>query len=98
MAHDKFDVTIDMPFGDQARRRVFNYVNERLNKADSHITFALDQVYVVWSCFTLSNWKVLVSTTLPDLMYYEVTYNMERCETYLDAYRKFDNLVIPDGA
>jgi len=39
---------------------------------------------------------VLLSTDLPDGMYYEVTYNGEKKETYVDAYKKFENRVIPD--
>jgi hypothetical protein len=96
---DEMRVSMEgVSFGDKAKVLVFNYAKERLNKADSHVQFTLNHVYVVWSCFILGNWKALVSTTLPDLMYYEVTYNVERCETYLDAYSKFDNIVISDGA
>jgi hypothetical protein len=29
-------------------------------------------------------------------MYYELTYNGEKRETYLDAYTKLDNVCIPD--
>jgi ABC-type phosphate/phosphonate transport system substrate-binding protein len=80
----------------KARSIVYNYVKERLEKTDTHVTFAADEVYVVWFSKTLKNWKALVSTTLPDGMYYEVTYNGDKCETYLDAYKKFDNVCIPD--
>ena len=51
-------------------------------------------VYVVWSCKTLQNNKALLSTTLPDGMYYEVTYNGDKKEFYLDAYKKFENRCI----
>lgn len=53
-------------------------------------------VYVVWFAKTLQNWKALVATTMEDSRYYEVTYNGEKRETYLDAYTKIDNVVIPD--
>lgn len=53
-------------------------------------------VYVVWFTKTLQNWKAMVSTTLPDNMYYEVTHNGEKKETYLDPYQKVENIVIPD--
>lgn len=82
---------------EKARRLVFNYVKERLEKTDTHVTFAEDEVYVVWFTFILGSWKALVSTTLPDGMYYEVTYNKAKGETYVDAYKKFDNVCIPDG-
>ena len=50
-----------------------------------------EEMYIVWFCKTLQNWKALVSTTLPDGMYYEVTYNGDKKEIYLDAYKKFEN-------
>lgn len=81
---------------DQARQIVFDYVKARLEKTDTHVTFALDEVYVVWFVKVLQNWKALVSTTLPDGMYYEVTYNGDSAEAYLDAYKKFDNTVARD--
>jgi hypothetical protein len=80
---------------DKARQLVFDYVKPRLEKTDRHVTFAFDEVYVVWFTFILGNWKALVSTTLPDGMYYEVTYNSVTGEHYLDAYKKFDNVCFP---
>lgn len=50
-----------------------------------------DDVYIVWSCKTLQNNKALASTTLPDGMYYELTYNGDKDELYFDAYKKFEN-------
>lgn len=80
----------------KARKIVFDHVKENLEKTDLHITFGEDEVYVVWFAKVLQNWKALVSTTLPDGMYYEVTYNGDERETYLDAYKKFKNVCIPD--
>jgi hypothetical protein len=54
------------------------------------------ETYIVWFAKVLKNWKALVSTTMEDDMYYEVTYNGEKRETYLDAYTKRINRVIPD--
>jgi hypothetical protein len=51
-------------------------------------------VFHVWFCKTLQNWKALLSSTLPDDMYYEVTYNGDKDEIYLDAYHKVDNVCI----
>src|SRR5690242_17300838 len=62
-------------FQAKAKRLVFEYIKPRLEKTDKHVTFASDEVYVVWWSKVLQNWKCLISTTLPDGMYYEVTYN-----------------------
>lgn len=78
-----------------AKEVVLNYANKHVDKTDN-AQITLDDVYIVWFCKTLQNWKVLVSTTLPDGMYYQVTYNGDKKEVYLDAYKKFENQKI-DG-
>lgn len=55
-----------------------------------------DDVYIVWTCKALQNWKALISTNLTDGMYYECTYNGVTNELYLDAYKKFENKTIRD--
>lgn len=78
-------------FQEQACRIVLEYVLTHLEKTDSRPLF---DVYVVWFCKTLQNWKALVSTTLPDGMYYEVTKDGDNAAIYLDVYKKFDNKCI----
>ena len=70
---------------------VRSYISEHLDKSDAIPNF---DVYIVWKCKTLQNWKYLVSSTLFDGMYYELTYNGDKHEWYLDAYKKFENKVI----
>ena len=77
-------------FIDLAKCLVVIYANSHTDKTDS-VYIDMDQVYVVWLCKTLQNNKALLSTTLPDGMYYEVTYNGDKNEAYLDAYKKFEN-------
>lgn len=79
-----------MTLQDIARKIVLDYTNEHIDKTDN-VQITLDNVFIVWFCKTLQNWKALVSTTLPDGMYYEVTYNGDKKEVYLDAYKKFEN-------
>lgn len=47
-----------------------------------------DDVYVVWLCKVPGNNKALLSTPVPDGMYYEITYNGAKNEAYVDAYKK----------
>ena len=75
-------------FLDFARLEVDKYVRKHLDKSEAMPDF---EVFVVWSCKTLQNYKALISTTLPDGMYYECTYNGDKNELYLDAYKKFEN-------
>lgn len=72
---------------------VRDYTNEHLDKTDNK-QITVEDVFVVWSCKTLQNNKALASTTLFDGMYYELTYNGDKKELYLDAYKKFENRAI----
>ena len=69
---------------------VAQYANEHIDATDP-VAIGSDDVYIVWYCKTLQNWKALASTTLPDGMYYELTLNGDKEELYLDAYKKFEN-------
>ena len=77
-------------FFELVKNLVADYTNEHLDKSDGK-QIAADDVYVVWYCKTLQNWKALASTTLFDGMYYELTLNGDKQEIYLDAYKKFEN-------
>ena len=70
---------------------VNKYTIEHLDKTDGVPEF---EVFVVWNCKTLQNNKALLSTTLFDGMYYEVTYNGDKNEIYFDAYKKFENICV----
>ena len=70
---------------------VEKYTKEHLDKSDTAPSF---EVFLVWYCKTLQNHKALLSTTLHDGMYYECTYNGDKGEMYLDAYKKFENKCI----
>lgn len=72
---------------------VSKYTREHLDKTDGSIEFS---TFIVWKCKILQNWKFLISTSLHDGMYYEVTFNGDKNEWYLDAYKKFENRHIPD--
>lgn len=70
-----------------------DYFNDRVDT--THRTaLKPEDVYVVWSCKTLGNNKALLSTTVPDGMYYEITYNGAKKEMYFDAYKKWENVCI----
>lgn len=79
----------------RAKELVVNYFNDHVEVTDNK-KITEDDVFVVWFCKALQNWKALVSTTVSDGMYYEVTHNGDKGETYLDAYKKWENVCIPD--
>lgn len=72
---------------------VTNYSNEHFDKTNEKL-ITEDDVFVVWSCKTLQNSKALLSTTVADGMYYELTLNGDKQEIYFDAYKKWENKAI----
>lgn len=62
-----------------------------------HQEIDLSQVYVVWSCKTLQNYKALLSTAVSgDGIYVEFTYNGDKQELYMDVYHKLVNQKITE--
>ena len=79
---------------EKARQIVRDYFNSHVDVTDG-VQISLEDVYVVWFSKTLQNWKALVSTTVSDGMYYEITYNGDKDETYVDVYKKWENFKLP---
>lgn len=75
---------------------VVRYFNEKVDTTNRK-ALTKEDVYVVWSCKTLGNNKALLSTNVPDGMYYEITYNGAKKEAYFDAYKKWENRCINFG-
>ena len=72
---------------------VVKYFKDHADKTDQK-QITEEDVFIVWSCKVLQNNKALVSTTVPDGMYYEITHNGDKNETYVDAYKKWENFVV----
>ena len=75
------------------KRYVAEYANEHMDKTDGQ-KITEEDVFIVWMCKTLQNSKALVSTTLPDGMYYELTWIGDKRQLYMEAYKKFQILCI----
>lgn len=74
-------------------KTIVDYFNNRVEITDNK-KISEEDVFIVWSCKTLQNNKAMVSTTVSDGMYYELTYNGDKKELYLDAYKKWENKCI----
>ena len=83
----------DNDFEKLCKEVVRDYFNEKVDKSDG-FEITTDDVYIVWACKTLQNNKALASTNVSDGMYYELTYNGDKQELYLDAYKKQENRCI----
>ena len=83
-------------FRQLAIKAVVEYFNSQVDSTDKNGKITEDQVFVVWMTKVLQNNKALLSTTIPDGMYYEATWNGDKNEGYLDAYKKWKNLVFKE--
>lgn len=83
----------EQDFTKLVKETVAKYANEHLDKTDGK-QITVDDVFIVWMCKTLQNNKALASTTLFDGMYYELTYNGDKSEMYVDAYKKWENYCV----
>lgn len=92
------DVHVVAPSGDSDR-----YLKKakasalELHNATQTNQLTVDDLYIVWFVKGLQNWKALIATNVPgDNLYFEVTHNGDRQETYVDGYTKTHNYVIAD--
>lgn len=70
------------------KRKLVNWYNNQVGATK----IGLDNVFIVWSCKTLQNYKCLASTTVSgDGIYAEYTYNGDKQELYEDIYDKVQN-------
>jgi len=66
-----------------------DYIDEQSDKSEETPEF---HIYTVWASKTLQNNKALLRTTLSDDMYYEATYDGDKGEIYLDAYKQVKHI------
>lgn len=81
-------------FRDKAIQAVVDYFNSQVDATDKNGRITKEEVFVVWMCKTLQNNKAMLSTTVADGMYYEFTWNGDKSEGYLDAYKKWKNTLV----
>ena len=76
-------------FIELCKEKVVDYTNTFMNLSSVNppVHISTSDVYVVWLNRTLQNNKALLSTTIADGTYYEITYNGDKNEMYFDAYK-----------
>lgn len=75
------------------KNAIIDYFNNNAEITDN-FKINIKDVYVVWMCKTLQNSKALLSTSVNDGLYYEMTYNGDKNELYMDVYKKWQNIKI----
>lgn len=86
MGNDKFE--------EMCKDIVVDYFNSQADSTDKNGKITKENVFVVWCVKVLQNNKALLSTTVSDGMYYEITYNGDKGEVYVDAYKKWKNYAV----
>ena len=92
-------IQIDKPFLGSAdflataRLAVLDVVRNQLDPTDN-VEIGIDDVYEVTHSYILGNQKAMISTTLPDGKYYEVTYSASTKVIYIDTYVKVSQNVL----
>ena len=66
---------------------VYDYLNDRYRNT------SINDIFIVWSCYILGNRKYLVVVNDSN-SYFEVTYNADKKEWYIDEYSKINNICI----
>lgn len=66
------------------------------NTHNAPTTIGLEDVYIVWFCKVLQNWKALAGTHHSDGMYYEITFDGDKDCAYVDAYKKWQNTTMTE--
>ena len=79
----------------RAKNLVADYAMANQDKKGSPVKAF--KIYVVWSCYILGSQKALLSTSLCDNNYFEVTYNAKKDELYFDVYKKQLQICYPSG-
>lgn len=80
-------------FQAKAKATLINYIDSHYSQDFEKPAF---EVYIVWFVKVLQHWKALVCTDRPDGKYYELTYNGDKGETYVDEYDKTRNTTVKD--
>lgn len=79
-------------FEELCKQIVTDYFNNHVEKTE----ITEEDVYIVWLVKVLQNNKALVSTNVGDGLYYEITHNGVKNETYVDVYKKWENFVVKE--
>ena len=69
------------------KNMIIDYFTKHKDTTDKEIKMKIEDVFVVWSCKTLQN---------NDGLYYEITYNGDKHEAYVDVYKKWENFVVKE--
>lgn len=78
---------------EKAVRLAYSYMKSE----DAPHSLQREDVFVIWYCKTLENWKAVISAPYPGAPLIEVTYSGKNKDTNLDIYKKTEVVRIKDA-
>lgn len=78
---------------EKARQIVISYIQKWIEEGNHQILIQHDDIWIVWYVRSLQNWKCILGSSLPDGVTYEVTYDGDKAEYYLDVHKKIESVV-----
>lgn len=86
--HYDYEFNANTMTDEDALRVVEDYIRNTHN-----INSYLYKCFVVWKCKTIQNVKFIVGTTFDNTIY-ELTFNGNKNELYIDVYEKTDKVIL----
>lgn len=85
----------ETPLSEAPRNVIYAMLRERATRMQdlSLLKIKPEDVFVVWFCKTLQNWKGLVGSHALPGEYFEVTFDGDKQLIYVDCYKKMANVV-----
>lgn len=81
----------------KAAQAILDYWNTRFADSYLAVPYTRNDLVTVWFCYILGGWKTLMFINSDPGNYFEVTYNRDKGEMYIDHYVKVMNIAIPDS-
>ena len=79
---------MDNEFIERAKENIIEFFK------DNHIKCTPDDIFIVWSCKTLQNRKAIMAVRFQDHHLFEVTWNGDKSQMYIDTYDKVENMCV----
>lgn len=87
----------DIDYINKAKQMVQDYVDSTFAQHNPGAVRLEYGIYVERFDKVLQNWKANLGTTMPDGMFYQITYDGNKKCAYFDAYKKTENFTIWDA-
>lgn len=82
-----FRCMTERKFQELAKNEVVKYCDKTFASSPSDKQLTTDDFYTVWFCKTIQHFKMMIGSDSVEGTYFEVTYNGDTDELYIDEYK-----------